>query len=110
MIVRNGLGRITPAKPSSRISRATVQRATGKHPIAGIVVDLEHSGKVAKMLGQPLALAIGHLDVDDRRRIGAASRPVIASVGLELPGLFPTAAPAPALVRWSRREQPSAAH
>lgn len=63
----------------------------GECVVAGIAVDLQDTGEPGQVAQSVLAAAAGRVDVNDRRRISAAPRPVIASDRPQIPGLGPTA-------------------
>ena len=66
--------------------------ARGEARVAGIAVDLQHAGEAGEMRDRPLVLAVGRVDIGDRRRLGPAPGPVVAGIGPELAGLGPPAA------------------
>ena len=55
--------------------------ALGEHPVTAIAVDLQDALEAGEMADRPLGLAIGRIDIDDRRRVGAAPWPIIPRVG-----------------------------
>ena len=61
----------------------------GERAIAGIAVDLENALEAGKMRDRLRGLAVGRVDVGDRRRVGSAPGPVVPRIGPELAGLGP---------------------
>jgi hypothetical protein len=55
--------------------------ALGELAVAGIAVDLQDSLEAVEMSKRPLGLAVGCIDIDDARRIGAAPWLVVGGIG-----------------------------
>jgi hypothetical protein len=58
--------------------------ALSEDPVAAVAVDLENALEAGEVTDRPLGLAIGRVDVDDTRWIGAAPRPIIARIRPQL--------------------------
>ena len=57
----------------------------GEDPIAAVAVNLENALEAGEMANRPLGLAVGRIEVDDARWIGAAApRPIIARIRPQL--------------------------
>ena len=63
----------------------------GERAIAGVAVDLENALEAGKMRDRLGSLAVGRVDIGDRRRVRSAPGPVVSRIGPELAGLGPTA-------------------
>jgi hypothetical protein len=61
--------------------------ALGELAVAGIAVDLQDPLEAVEMGDRPLGLAVGCIDIDDARRIGATPWPVVSGIGQSCPVL-----------------------
>jgi hypothetical protein len=59
---------------------------------AGITIDLQNTAEVGKVRRRPFGLAVGAVEVNNRRRIGTVPRLIIARVDPQATGLGPTTA------------------
>ena len=64
----------------------------GKGAIAGVAVDLENALEAGEMRERLRRLAIGRIDIGDRRRVRSAPGPVVSRIGPKLAGLGAPAA------------------
>jgi hypothetical protein len=53
-------------------------------PVATVAINLENALEVGEMTNRPLGLAIGRIDVDNARWIGAAPPAIVARIGPQL--------------------------
>ena len=74
--------------------------------VAAIAVNLQNALEAGEMADWPLGLAIGRIDVNDARRIGAAPRPIIARIGPQLAEFGASSAGIEHRTAWPRSSVP----
>jgi hypothetical protein len=63
----------------------------GQGAVPGIAVNLQDAAESLEMLDRAFRLAVGGIDISNRRRGGPAPGPVVPGIGPELAGLGPAA-------------------
>jgi hypothetical protein len=83
---RTGRGELVEAAANMGPAEGELDVTTlGEDPIAAVAVNLENALEAGEMANRPLGLAVGRIEVDDARWIGAAApRPIIARIGPQL--------------------------